>query len=1187
VIKKSFFFLSCIVLIILFCSLSVFAYNFNTTLFGVFQDNTPANSIEGARGLQYDGRGLVIVSATTDDSFTMINVTNPSSLSIFGSVNDASVPGSVDNIWFGTLDDVNKIFYAPGFTDDSFAIYNVSVGVVLLNDSGTVSANPSSLDGVYDVAFVDVGTSRFIVASASVDDTLSVYDVTNPRATPVKVYNRTTAANPCTTDELRKLYNIPGTTLIIGASTTDDTVSIFNISSSGIISCVTNYTDSAPPRSIDGLQDFYFENSTKLLYVPANIDSELTILNLTNTIAFGGAMIPVGNYTSSTNVNRPVSVALATIDDSKFAFIGSTNSSHLGIKIINITDLKNPIYYGVFNTANGTCVFNQTYSLYAKDNWLFAASSVDSCFYSLRLYDDKFKVITNKSDMTFIRVNDSLDLVAGGVSIPGVYESYVKLSGGDENLSSIVMINLSNNIDASSVVSLSSRVLGKSLLHNYKLIGLSASLLIPIPSIAVPGVYICPNATDFDMINESCDNKVEIKLGETVNGMSLSYLEINELSYYVVQNISGTGGGISSWSGSLLSAYSDSSGNGSIDGARNFVIYQNMAIIASNIDDAFTILNVSNKTSPRIINTTTSADGARSLDGAYGIDRVGSNIYICSQTDNSISAWDIATPSSPVFLGNYTDDAWPCSVDGCVAVVAENRSGSVIIYVTSTDDNGLTILNFTNPAAPTCLGQHNSTSGSCTHSATRGAAMDFNRKIVYTAENGNDNIDAINVSNLASPVCLDDYTDASLPFSVDGPNWFTVDQDPSRPYVYVPSTVDHELTIINATVFPMTPLGNYSVNVGEGNCSTQSGFDATLVGTTLYVVVEGTVASGYTGGGISVFNVSNPLSPVCIGWYNQTSGGCILNYTRHVEVDNITGITYLTSLNDDCFYVINGTPPLTFDTTSPVVNAVSPADDNWTNDNTPQVTFNFTDGESSTASCTLFFNSTMYGTNSSTLNNTNTVIEANATVLGGNYVWNVTCTDLSGNIGGSTPRTIHKDATPPGVNAVSPDDANVTSDDTPSFQFYYNDSMSVNASCTLYINTSLSGTNSTTLRNTITTITSNHTLSDGDYSWNVTCTEIAGNRNGTVSRTITILTAPLNTCSCPVPAADWRINLADHCNISSCDNTGFLISFENGTTGDYANITGTVIASSIDFSLAGSGAWLTGTSTGYLKYGAP
>lgn len=76
------------------------------------------------------------------------------------------------------------------------------------------------------------------------------------------------------------------------------------------------------------------------------------------------------------------------------------------------------------------------------------------------------------------------------------------------------------------------------------------------------------------------------------------------------------------------------------------------------------------------------------------------------------------------------------------------------------------------------------------------------------------------------------------------------------------------------------------------------------------------------------------------------------------------------------------------------------------------------------------------------------------------------------------------------------------------------------------------------------------------------------------------------TCSCPV-GVNWVVNLPDHCNVTGdCDISGYILRLENGTVGDYFNVSAMISCDYLDLSVAGSGAMLTGTSTGYIKYGA-
>ncbi len=195
---------------------------------------------------------------------------------------------------------------------------------------------------------------------------------------------------------------------------------------------------------------------------------------------------------------------------------------------------------------------------------------------------------------------------------------------------------------------------------------------------------------------------------------------------------------------------------------------------------------------------------------------------------------------------------------------------------------------------------------------------------------------------------------------------------------------------------------------------------------------------------------------------------------------------------------------INIDTVLPVVSLNSPANNTNTSDNTPDINFTVTNAVS-VLSCTLFVDGTAKGTNSSVLNNTATVMTANASLSDGARSWYVNCTDSSSNTGQSATRTINVDTVAPAVTANSPANGANTSDSTPDFNFTYTDARAATATCTLFINNTARGTNSSTKNNTATVITSNASLSNNTYSWRVNCTDSVNNVGASSTRNITII----------------------------------------------------------------------------------
>ncbi|GEM_PF-6527886 len=102
--------------------------------------------------------------------------------------------------------------------------------------------------------------------------------------------------------------------------------------------------------------------------------------------------------------------------------------------------------------------------------------------------------------------------------------------------------------------------------------------------------------------------------------------------------------------------------------------------------------------------------------------------------------------------------------------------------------------------------------------------------------------------------------------------------------------------------------------------------------------------------------------------------------------------------------------------------------------------------------------------------------------------------------------------------ALSPADNSITTDTTPDFVFNATSDVNATLYCNLYLNSTLIGFNSTVGNGNMTTITPSPVLVEGNYTWNVNCTETNGTANGTfasVSRGLFIDTVPNITLISP------------------------------------------------------------------------
>ena len=243
-----------------------------------------------------------------------------------------------------------------------------------------------------------------------------------------------------------------------------------------------------------------------------------------------------------------------------------------------------------------------------------------------------------------------------------------------------------------------------------------------------------------------------------------------------------------------------------------------------------------------------------------------------------------------------------------------------------------------------------------------------------------------------------------------------------------------------------------------------------------YAIANGTTNWNY------VFDPSDIFNPG-EGIYNVTS----------LAVDNVENIE-------------NSSSQITiiYDKTPPTIILNSPANGTLTNNNLTLFNFSFTDVYSSTSNCSLYVDNNEINFNSSVLNNTysNFTIE----LPDGAHSWFINCTDLASNFAVSETRTIKIDTVKPTINFVSP---------TPSNNSYLSQNwVYINVSTDENVTSALLEWDNGTLSNLSMNGSGKNwylnqtNLPDGDYSFKVYATDLAGNTNVSGTLSLTIDTTP-------------------------------------------------------------------------------
>ena len=250
-----------------------------------------------------------------------------------------------------------------------------------------------------------------------------------------------------------------------------------------------------------------------------------------------------------------------------------------------------------------------------------------------------------------------------------------------------------------------------------------------------------------------------------------------------------------------------------------------------------------------------------------------------------------------------------------------------------------------------------------------------------------------------------------------------------------------------------------------------------------------------------VFRNETSIANLSVAYLNSTGLSTLTNYVyRLVPVDN-------TGNRGNNESITNSTKDLT----SPTVNLLNSSFN--TTDNTPIISFNYTDALSSTANCTLYLSVTNYSNNVSVINNTLTILTSSS-VPDGTHPTYINCTDSSGNIGKSSEITLIIDSTAPAINInLSLNNSIMMSTTINTFNFNYTDDYSNTSSCKLYLNNTQGGTNNTVINNTQTNIILNTTFTTGWYNAWINCTDWLDNTGKSTVITINYTCIESWTCT--------------------------------------------------------------------------
>ncbi len=274
--------------------------------------------------------------------------------------------------------------------------------------------------------------------------------------------------------------------------------------------------------------------------------------------------------------------------------------------------------------------------------------------------------------------------------------------------------------------------------------------------------------------------------------------------------------------------------------------------------------------------------GSTTLAEAQYITTSGNYAYVSSSTENGVSVLDISDPANPTEVANITD----VSLTNASGVFALKN----YLYVTSQGSDGLVIIDISNPLTPALVGMMSDTdnpSALLTDPLEVYVQGDY-AYVTSAAENG---LEIIDVSDPANPVhaaaIVDDAT-----IGLGGAYGIDISGD----YAYITGSTDNSLQIIDIS----DPTSPRPVGDNAGASPTLSGARGVSVGNDYAIV------TGYTSNSIELISIDDPSAIQTISVMNDDA-------TKELQgawgVEIVGNYAIISGYDDDGIEIIDFTDP--------------------------------------------------------------------------------------------------------------------------------------------------------------------------------------------------------------------------------------------------------------------------------------
>ena len=317
------------------------------------------------------------------------------------------------------------------------------------------------------------------------------------------------------------------------------------------------------------------------------------------------------------------------------------------------------------------------------------------------------------------------------------------------------------------------------------------------------------------------------------------------------------------------------------------------AAVAAFSDDGVQILNVTDPTDITATDSIDDSDGSLELDSAFGIAtfKIGDSTYaaVTSNVDDGVQILDVTDPTDITATGSIDDSDGSLELDGAGGIAIFGNDTHTYAAVTGYEDGGVQILDVTDPTAITSTGSIDDSDGSLELDGASGIATFKIGTGTYAAVAAfsDDGVQILNVTDPTAITATDSIDDSDGSLELDGASGIATFKIGTGTYAAVAASTDLGVQILDVTD-PTAITATDSIDDSDSLELDGAGGIAIFGNSThTYAAV-----SALFDDGVQILNVTDPTAITATDSIDDSDGSLELNGASGIATFKIGTGTY-------------------------------------------------------------------------------------------------------------------------------------------------------------------------------------------------------------------------------------------------------------------------------------------------------